>query len=110
MYPTVTSHKQSTDTLPNRWGSDEGEGRRSECPPDPTTTLRSNPYNWIVETRRASGMSDVVSVQPSTFRLGRTAVGQSGQEVVHPEAVSRSNNSDSEVRRNDDRRVADFYE
>jgi len=99
MYPTVTSHKQSTDTLPNRWGSDEGEGRRSECPPDPTTTLRSNPYNWIVETRRASGMSDVVRVQPSTFRLGRTAVGQSGQEVGHevvlPGAASRSSRANS---------------
>ena len=99
MYPTVTSHKQSTDTLPNRWGSDEGEGRRSECPPDPTTTLSSNPYNWIVETRRASGMSDVVRVQPSTFRLERTAVGQSGQEVgqevVFPEAASRSSRATS---------------
>ena len=99
MYPTVTSHKQSTDTLPNRWGSDEGEGRRSERPPGPTTTLRSNPYNWIVETRRASGMSDVVRVQPSTFRLERTAVGQSGQEVgqevVLPGAASRSSRATS---------------
>ena len=93
MYSTATSHKKSTDTLPNRSGSDEGEGRRSERPPDPMTTLSLEPYNCIVETRRASGMS-CMRVQPSTFRLGRTTVGQSGQEVeqevVHPEAVSRS--------------------
>jgi len=96
MYSTVTSHKQSTDTLPNRRGSDEGEGHRPECLPDPTTTLRSNPYNWIVETRRASGMSDV---QLSTFCLGRTAVGQSGQEVEQevmlPGAASRSSRATS---------------
>jgi len=44
-------------------------------------------------------MSEVVRVQPSTIRLGRTAVGQSGQEVgqevVLPGAASRSSRAAS---------------
>ena len=44
-------------------------------------------------------MSDVMRVQPSTFRLGRTAVGQNGQEVGQqvelPGAASRSSRATS---------------
>ena len=79
MYSSESSSKHSIDMLPNRWGSDEGEGRQSKCLPDPTTTLRSNPNNL-----------GIVRLHPSTFRLERTADGRSRQQVVLPEAASRS--------------------
>ena len=88
MYSAASSYKQGTNTLLNRWGSDEGEGRRSECPPGPTTTLRSNLSSHIVETRRTSGMPEV-RLHPSAFRP-EGIVGRSQCEVVPPKTVSRS--------------------